>query len=221
MVRDTRRLSLICPECHARNPDAARFCTACSVAFEPEQSKLEGDELPCPCCGCLMAIRGVGGIAVGECPECNGLWAPEDRFDRLVARAYDAAKERGPLEVAAKPREKGGNPATQRVQYRKCPVCEAFMQRKNYQRASGVILDRCHDHGTWLDADELERITGFLLSGGRPQATHHFHENAKQDERLRVRLARERAQAITAPTFRREGGGVGRTIVDVLTSLIG
>jgi hypothetical protein len=32
-----------------------------------------------------------------------------------------------------------------------------------------VILDCCHAHGTWLDADELEQIAGFILSrGGLP-----------------------------------------------------
>ena len=40
------------------------------------------------------------------------------------------------------------------------------MQRKNFRRTSGVIIDCCHTHGTWLDADELEQIAGFILSGG-------------------------------------------------------
>jgi Zn-finger nucleic acid-binding protein len=40
------------------------------------------------------------------------------------------------------------------------------MQRRNFQRSSGIIVDVCRRHGTWLDADELERIAGFLL--GRP-----------------------------------------------------
>jgi Zn-finger nucleic acid-binding protein len=33
------------------------------------------------------------------------------------------------------------------------------------QEFSGVILDVCRDHGTWLDSDELERVVGFILSG--------------------------------------------------------
>ena len=40
------------------------------------------------------------------------------------------------------------------------------MLRRNFRRSSGVILDVCVEHGTWLDADELEQITGFILSGG-------------------------------------------------------
>ena len=34
--RDLRNLSLICPECYARNAEDSRFCTACGVTFRPE-----------------------------------------------------------------------------------------------------------------------------------------------------------------------------------------
>ena len=44
------------------------------------------------------------------------------------------------------------------------------MQRRNFRKASGVIIDRCSAHGTWLDADELEQIAGFILSGRQPAA---------------------------------------------------
>ena len=40
------------------------------------------------------------------------------------------------------------------------------MQRKNYGKRSGVIVDWCGTHGTWLDADELEQIAAFIASGG-------------------------------------------------------
>jgi hypothetical protein len=42
------------------------------------------------------------------------------------------------------------------------------MLRRNFRKSSGVILDVCSEHGTWLDDDELEQITGFILSGGAP-----------------------------------------------------
>jgi len=39
------------------------------------------------------------------------------------------------------------------------------MARRNYRKKSGVIVDICSEHGVWLDADELEQIAGFILSG--------------------------------------------------------
>ena len=40
------------------------------------------------------------------------------------------------------------------------------MQRKNFGRRSGVILDWCGSHGTWLDADEMGDVAAFVLEGG-------------------------------------------------------
>ncbi len=167
IVRDERKLSLICPECYARNEELSRFCVACGVEFQPEPVPSKAEELPCVKCGCLMPRRRVGGLLVNECPQCNGLWAPSETFDELVNRAIDAQRRSGVERLpGAGPRRQGGNPVTEPVQYRKCPVCGAFMNRQNFRRTSGVIVDRCHQHGTWLDADELEQIAGFILSGG-------------------------------------------------------
>ena len=165
IVAATNRGSLICPECYARNLEDARFCLGCGVAFEPQLPPTEMPELRCPCCECWMTPREVGGTEIYECPKCFGLWAPEDRFDLLVERATAAANARVGEGSSELPRVDGGNPMESAVEYRRCPSCDALMNRRNFQKRSGVIIDRCHEHGTWLDAHELERIAGYVLSG--------------------------------------------------------
>ncbi|HEY5657987.1 MAG TPA: zinc ribbon domain-containing protein [Myxococcota bacterium] len=196
IVRDPAKLSLICPECYARNADAARFCTACGVAFRPEPVRVEGHELPCPACGALMPASQVAGIGLNECRECNGLWVPGKNFDVLVSRATEARRAAASGEAAApQPRVQGANPAEQRVQYRKCPECDVYMQRRNYRKSSGIIIDVCRTHGTWLDADELERIAGFILSGGRESPTLQAeHEHSSAEAAAAAAFARVRAQ---------------------------
>jgi Zn-finger nucleic acid-binding protein len=191
LVREARALSLICPECYARCAEDARFCTACGVAFRPEPVPPEGEPLACPACGEPMPARRVAGVGVHECPGCRGLFAPGESFDRLVARATEARRSADPVQLAAlAPRVRGGNPAARRVEYRRCPVCSRQMQRRNFRRSSGVILDICGSCGTWLDADELEAIAGFLLSGGETKAA--LLEEARSAEREAARLARAR-----------------------------
>jgi len=180
IVRDPRLLSLICPECCARNADEARFCGACGVTFDPQPIEVEKREYPCPACDCLMPGRVVGALAINECPSCNGIWCPEKSFESLVEKALDSKRSSVTGEIEFAPRKTGANPVQQGVQYRKCPECSAFMIRRNFRKTSGVITDRCNPHGTWLDADELEQIAGYLLSGGRPKAERFMRETEAQ-----------------------------------------
>jgi Zn-finger nucleic acid-binding protein len=160
-------LSLICPECFARNAETSKFCVGCGVEFRPEALPQEQDApIHCPACGGddELAVRGVGGVWVRECAKCNGLWVPGDRFESLVQRALEAARKRTELGVAAPaPKRQSVDP---KFRYRHCPACKGTMHRKNYGKRSGVIVDWCGTHGTWLDADELEQIAAFIASGG-------------------------------------------------------
>ena len=216
--RDPGKLSLICPECYARCEEQARFCTACGVGFHPEPVVANGRELPCPACDALMPVHQVAGIAINECRTCHGLWAPDEHFEQLVKRALEARRDGATL-VAA-PRVSGANPAAQRVQYRRCPECMAFMQRRNYRKSSGVIVDVCFDHGTWLDSDELERIAGFLAKGGETSPTILAEE--RSTEQRRAELAAARLMARRSGGFRADadGSSVVGSLLDAFTRLL-
>ena len=60
--------------------------------------------------------------------------------------------------------------ATQRdkIQYRKCPSCDAPMNRSNFGKTSGVIVDSCSRHGIWLDAGEPKLLANFLQGHRAP-----------------------------------------------------
>ena len=213
IVRDSRALSLICPECFARNAEVSRYCTACGVAFRPERVEVDGHELPCPACGGLMPPRSVGGIGINECPRCNGLWVPGNRFDQLIAQACDAARKAGPG-LTAERHGGGAGSFDTKVVYRKCPECDAHMQRRNFQKKSGVIIDRCHEHGAWLDADELERIAAYVLEGGLGAGGYEeYAVKARIDARVRreaaslARAMKGESIAITSSREHRSGGG--------------
>jgi len=44
------------------------------------------------------------------------------------------------------------------------------MNRKNFGRISGVLIDECNKHGVWLDAGELAKIQHFIADGGLDRA---------------------------------------------------
>jgi hypothetical protein len=83
-------------------------------------------------------------------------------------------------------------PAQQRVQtsgevrYRKCVACGTIMNRLNFGRLSGTIVDVCRGHGTFLDAGELHAVVRFIQSGGLDRARERQIEDLKeQEQRLR------------------------------------
>lgn len=206
VVRIVDRGSLICPECYARNLDDGRFCLGCGVAFDPQSPPSSAPDLRCPCCECWMNGREVGGLEIQECPKCHGLWAPEDRFGSLVERATIAAQGREKEGQQIAPRVDGGNPADQSVVYRRCPVCDAQMMRRNFKKRSGVIIDQCHSHGTWLDAQELERIAGFVLSGRAERVARIEQiEESKREEKA-AREAALRMQGVFGESSRSHAG---------------
>ncbi len=75
------------------------------------------------------------------------------------------------------------------------------MNRVNFGRLSGVIVDACRGHGTYLDAGELHRIVAFIQSGGLDRARAVQIEELKERERRAIdaerRAARERGRSET------------------------
>jgi Zn-finger nucleic acid-binding protein len=215
-------LSLICPECFARCADGARFCTACGVAFHPQPVRTDGHELPCPDCDALMPPHQAGGVALNECRSCNGLWVPGDGFDLLITRAVEAHRSQDPAkQLTFSPRVKGGNPARQGVRYRKCPDCMGFMQRRNYRKSSGVIVDVCKAHGTWLDADELEQIVGFVTSGGKTSPALLEEESKARSEAARWRREARMAEVrMSTRSHTRDSGDVATSLLKFVIDLL-
>ena len=183
LALDRTRLRLVCPECWVRNDERTRFCTHCGVRFDPQPLPSDGSAGACPACAAPLRAQGIGGVAVRECSRCEGLWVPGDRFDALVDRAKESAAELASSgvrrSVRATPR-----PIEVPVRYRKCPDCAQPMHRKNFARRSGILLDVCGAHGTWLDAAELEGIAEFILSGGLAEAHRRDAENAARPAAL-------------------------------------
>jgi Zn-finger nucleic acid-binding protein len=223
--RDQRKLSLLCPECLARNTQGSAFCRGCGIEFKAERVEEAPADLLCPACGTGMTRRAVAGHPADECPKCNGLWIAREYFTALVNRAVKAFREQGGYAERGGRRGASTPALSTQVVYRRCPSCQQVMHRKNFERVSGVIIDDCVDHGIWLDADELEQIAGFLLGGGLERTTAFEQRHAVRDSRPASSGARAPAGKVA---WTHRGGGrrnnglvdvLGETLVDVLESL--
>jgi hypothetical protein len=57
------------------------------------------------------------------------------------------------------------------------------MNRVNFGRRSGIIVDVCRPHGTWFDADELPRVVTFVMHGGLEESERREIEQLKEEAR--------------------------------------
>ncbi|HWN82787.1 MAG TPA: zf-TFIIB domain-containing protein, partial [Candidatus Udaeobacter sp.] len=197
-VRDRRQLTLICPECFAACAGNARYCGHCGVEFRPQPVQGASD-LACPACQTALVTRSIAEVAVQSCPQCAGLWVPGESFDLLVARAQSLPDAPRPSQGLSVTRRHAPEPADQApggIVYRRCPACQSPMHRKNFGQASGVIVDWCGPHGTWLDADELERIAEFIKNGGFERA---MAARAADEAQQRAQVAAAEAGAPRPP----------------------
>lgn len=83
---------------------------------------------------------------------------------------------------------------TSKVKYVPCPECSQLMNRINFARCSGVILDTCKGHGTWFDRDELSHIVEFIRDGGLEASRERDKAEIREERR---RLLAEQAAAET------------------------
>lgn len=149
-----------CPHCGKPAPpaDRIRACPHCNGPLFEDGSPIA--EPHCPLCGgALRAMCIEGGDEAACCPSCKGFW-----LDRITfARAINP--QRIPKRYAES-KEHWFKADQRSVQYVACPRCGRFMNRENFARMSGIVVDCCRDHGVWLDEGELESIRLFVASGG-------------------------------------------------------
>ena len=87
------------------------------------------------------------------------------------------------------------------------------MNRVNFARCSGVIIDLCKKHGIWFDCDELSRIVEFIREGGLE------HSRSKEKAQLEEERRRLREEQMTADIHRSMGVGIADSDVKRITGI--
>lgn len=129
----------------------------------------------------------VGDSAMLECGTCRSVWIDAATFEYICASHETQAAVLHQWTGSAGAHERGGGPGVTsppptEVRYRKCVACGTMMNRLNFGRLSGTIVDVCRGHGTFLDAGELHRVVRFIQGGGLDRARQRQIEDLKEQE---------------------------------------
>jgi Zn-finger nucleic acid-binding protein len=115
----------------------------------------------CPRCGKALAAAS---DARWSCASCGGSFLDHATFADLVTVARAKVDPSVPWSQPARHARPGASETS--IRYVRCPDCHEPMSRMNFGRRSGVILDACKAHGTWVDVGELDRALDFVRAGG-------------------------------------------------------
>ena len=141
--------------------------------------------LKCPRCQIDMASITIGAEAMRECERCGGLWVEVAAFEKISADREEQAAVLGAASPA--PGHQVAFGGEDKVRYVPCPQCGQLMNRINFVRCSGVIVDVCKGHGTWFDQNELSGIVQFIRGGGL--------EVSRQKEKREIEYERQQLHA--------------------------
>ena len=184
-----------CPCCSAPLQDGGPRCAYCGSYVDVDlegwaKAEVSGPrtDLHCPDGhGPLEAIQlsHPSAISLDRCPTCLGLFLEHGSLQQLLRQAVGPVWEVDtPLlnSLVESPRSQPGA-----LRYRACPACGDMMNRSLFGKRSGVIVDRCRSHGTWLDPGELRQLLEWTRAGGALR-----HEEQSEQERLRQELRETR-----------------------------
>ena len=118
-----------------------------------------------------------------SCDSCDGMFIPHETFEMMQESSQRVIV---PTERAQSGRMK----SEKSISYVRCPVCLKMMNRNNFARISGVIVDICGDHGIWFDAGEVEKIMDFISRGGLQKSREREVERLKHEEQF-MKLRRD------------------------------
>jgi Zn-finger nucleic acid-binding protein len=156
----------------------SRFCARCGAEATRELVD-ESTPLECPRCREAMQALRLGATDVRECAACGGLWLDPETLQRLS----DARESHADVVSVLAARAPANAVGTEVIRYVPCPSCAKLMNRTNFAKSSGVVLDICKSHGVWLDRGELQRVLQFIDSGGLAQAREREQRQLVEERR--------------------------------------
>ena len=187
--------SLVCAFCSTRNTVDLRGLSA-STGKPPAAPRA------CPECRTGMESLNVGHrerFFIEMCPRCHGLFFD---LNELHALLDDAVAPTYEIDYSLLEKVQALNPPPRRTAYVPCPECGKLMNKVQFAPRSGVVMDRCRDHGIWLEGGELRRLMEWKKAGG--QVMEQRRQQAAADDARAAELMRALTEKQEAPSLIRQ-----------------
>jgi Zn-finger nucleic acid-binding protein len=192
-----------CPYCKKETTEKSRKCVHCGRVVRKIRTRDPRMPVSCPSCSIKSDILMLGSVEIDYCYSCGGVW-----FDRGEIRAFEESVADPDLaddiKIILQELRAPSTPEKTKM-YFNCPVCKNTMARKNFAQVSGIVLDRCPDHGTWVKHNEAIKLVEILSEVGieELQVKADGFKKDDIDKRVRELQARQTFQEIELSRVRR------------------
>ncbi len=178
-----------CPSCLGVMFLGSKFCGRCGAKAVTAEIISDAYAGQCPRCKIKLEMVRIDDANIRECTQCGGLWSGIEAFEELCSNKEQRVAILGLVSDAT---NRSVKPST--ISYVPCPDCKELMNRSNFARTSGVIIDLCKQHGVWFDRDELPKIIEFITGGGMQRAREK--ERVSLEEERKKRRDDQRRQTV-------------------------
>jgi Zn-finger nucleic acid-binding protein len=179
-----------CSNCNAPLPPGSLLCGYCGSRTDVDLKGIHyytthESDTPRICPRCTIRLKTLdlkmdGRFLIDRCEHCLGIFFDPGELEALLETTVSTVSgiDRAGLEAINEKREVNQYP----ISYIKCPVCSQLMHRVNFGAKSGVIVDRCKEHGVWLDGGELRQLFEWMKLGGNLLEQERQEQKRKEAE---------------------------------------
>ncbi len=123
--------------------------------------------MDCPRCHLPLAVADYEGVEVDMCSTCWGFWLDLGELEQILKiRALTFSEEERTQILDVRSAWDHGPLADA-----PCPKCGRTMDRISYDESVHLVIDRCANHGTWLDTGEIKKAQAIAE---KSQAVHQM-----------------------------------------------
>lgn len=155
---------MLCTNCGNEVVDA-RKCPICAAGRGGKKRRVV-NQVVCPRCADPLESQNWDGIPVFCCPTCRGSFFPERGLEEALNKLRATCSPMDVASVLSEFKDRFTRQLPSNIRYKDCPVCATVMTRRNYATVSGVIVDVCGKHGTWVDESAFADLANFITRGG-------------------------------------------------------
>ena len=216
-----------CTCCSAPLPANTNRCTYCNSrsdvdlhAKHPYRVEKSASKRICPNCEKplqTILLKLPQPVFIERCQTCFGLFFDKGEIETVLQHSVSNVSGINREHIDNINKDRYHKP--QKIRYVKCPECRRVMDRVNFAKRSGVVVDQCFVHGIWLDSGELTHLLEWKKAGGQLLHQEHLAELEDQKKRQKNVLP----GTVTTDQDYRSGNIFNTKIedVDLVESIIG